>query len=704
VLARAPGASPAAVLAAVAAGLRAPPAPAPARAAAGGWTAPAAGDAAAAPARVAALLRVPGGAAAGAAGVAAALEARAAAPRARAPRARAGAAAGALPPPAPVAFAAAGTVALEYAGAALAAGDFDGDGARDLVVTAYGASPVGAYADDAVGLPRAVGAAQGVLPQAGGWYTRAGGARAAAARAAAAGPEPLAPAARSLGASVYARLGEAACALDFNGDGVDDLAVGAPTAGWAWSRDPWDETPLFYYQGRVEVFFGRRGAGLPGAAAPDVVILPAANLSFVGGALECDADLDGDGLPDLVVGSPFWGPAAGGDAGANRQRGRVDVFFSGGAWRGAVALDDANVTVLGPAPWAWAGAAVAGWANASALGVTPREAARAALGARAGESDAAAAARAPPACAAAAAAALAAAAAPVALLLVGAPGAPAAGAAPPYAAVRGRLAGYAIPASASAAGALAACTRAPPAALFSLVADVAGVTAKAAPKLGAAVAVGLPLGAAGGAHVAVGMPDVDACNSTALLPGVNAFATAAGAVGVFPLSPALRGDVAWSALPARARLFSAQPDARFGARLGFRAALNATRAAGGGAQDLLVGAPLFSRLFLGAADGPAPTPAGDSGREVGALFLFRGGAAFPAGDACAAEARAAWWAEGAAEHGRLGSAWAFADWNADGEEDLVAAAPRAALDVAGARGAAAAAAPEHAGVLQVYQL
>ncbi len=716
--------SPRAVLAAVADGLRAlargdalPPSPAGTRAPAAGWTALTAddADAAAVAVRVAAALRLPPAVgAAGALAVADALDALGV-PRSP-PAAAAFAASATLPAPAPVVFAAAGTVALEYAGAALATGDFDGDGTQDLVITAYGASPVGTYVDDAVGVAPSAPVANAVLPQAGGWYVRSGG----AAVTAAPGPEPLAPAARSTGAGVYARLGQAACVLDFNLDGIDDLALGAPTAGWAWAADPWGEAPLYYYQGRVDIYFGARGAGLPPASAPSATIFAATNLSSFGAVLACDSDISGDGRADLAVGSPMWGP--GGDrtpaAEFAVQRGRADVFFAGAAWPARMSASDANFTVLGATTYSWAGASLAGAPDAgAALGVTAREAARVALGAREGESDAAAAARAPPGCAAAAAAALAApaGAAAGALLLVGSPGFSPSGAVappltpPPYQLVAGRVEAYVVPPAGSAAAALAACARVPPVPLFTVTAGAGlGVTGNATPKLGAAVALGRPFGPAGGLFAALGMPDTDACNSTALTPGGgDVFRTAAGAVAVVALTPALRGDVAWASLPARARLFSALPDARFGLRVGFRAGANASQP-----DDLVVGAPHYSRLFLGGAarggggsgGGPAPTPAGDSGREAGALFLFRGGEqSFPVGDVCAAEGRAAWWAEGAVEHGRLGSAWADYDWDADGARDLVVAAPRAALaaTVDGTRSAAGAP-PEHAGALQVY--
>jgi hypothetical protein len=192
--------------------------------------------------------------------------------------------------------------------------------------------------------------------------------------------------------------------------------------------------------------------------------------------------------------------------------------------------------------------------------------------------------------------------------------------------------------------------------------------------------------------------------------------TSAGSVLLFPLSPALRGTLEWGALVdsmgaapfhTRALLGSALPDARFGWGLGFRAGLTAAGAAAG-AQDLLVTAPQFSKYFLAAPaaaaapalPSPTPSPAGDSGRQAGAVLVYAGGAAaFPAGFLCAAEGGAAWRAEGLAEHGRLGGAWGVVDWLQEGMQCLVLSAPRAAL-VAEAMGSAA----DYAGALQVYKL
>jgi hypothetical protein len=267
----------------------------------------------------------------------------------------------------------------------------------------------------------------------------------------------------------------------------------------------------------------------------------------------------------------------------------------------------------------------------------------------------------------------------------------------------------------SAAGALAACLRAAPAPLFSITADRTGLAQAPmkSTKLGAALALGFPLGRGAGAapHLALGMPCVDLCGSSALVGnGTNVFNTSAGAVAVLPLSPAMRGDFVWSAatapggaLGARATLASRMPDARFGFTLAFADVLPGKAVP---ADDLVVGAPQYSRFYFGGAapPNPAPTPADDSGREVGALLIYRGGAAaFPTGEACAAETLASWWAEGPVAFGRLGTAFALFDWDGDSHTDLVVGAPRATLPISPQVGGALGP-TEYAGLLLAFNV
>ena len=115
--------------------------------------------------------------------------------------------------------------------------------------------------------------------------------------------------------------GSVAAAGDFNGDRVDDLAIGAPyqrdEAGGAWivfgSRDGAD----------VDVSaLGARGVRLTGGAGTQA-----------GGSLAGAGDMNGDGLGDLAVGAPFASPGG-------RDRAGVAYVVFGRRDAGSIRLTD----------------------------------------------------------------------------------------------------------------------------------------------------------------------------------------------------------------------------------------------------------------------------------------------------------------------------------------------------------------------------
>jgi glycosylphosphatidylinositol phospholipase D len=204
------------------------------------------------------------------------------------------------------------------AGQSLAVGDFNGDGASDLVI---GAPGYGGNGD----------------PQRGRIYLVYGGREIAGH-----GQEALSEATADqtlMGLDVYGRFGYALAVVDLNADGHDDLAVSAPTVG----GDAWQ------YRGKVYVYFGT-GSGL--SANPDIEIAATENITNLGHQL-ASGDLDGDGASDLVIGSPF--AKSGG-----RQRGHVSILLSSTAYvAGSVlTMQDVDRVISGENDFDWFGHAI----------------------------------------------------------------------------------------------------------------------------------------------------------------------------------------------------------------------------------------------------------------------------------------------------------------------------------------------------------
>ena len=158
-----------------------------------------------------------------------------------------------------------------------------------------------------------------------------------------------APTFRYNGLNSYDRFGQAVANIgDFNGDGLDDLAVGAPY---------WDG--VFKDCGAVYIFYGT--GQIPGvdpdlsAATADVVIEGWLEEERLGHSIAGLGDFNGDGYNDLAIGAPgmIWNPV-------RDQGGGVYIFFGGPGVSGTIFAGRTDVYIKGEAAMDMFGFSVAG--------------------------------------------------------------------------------------------------------------------------------------------------------------------------------------------------------------------------------------------------------------------------------------------------------------------------------------------------------
>jgi hypothetical protein len=200
-------------------------------------------------------------------------------------------------------------VGFGFAGGPL--GDLDGDGHQDVVAAAVGDGQAGELA----------GAAYlfyGPL---------------------AAGRVSVADAnAKLLGELVGDFAGEGWAGVgDLDGDGLDDLAIGAP------GREPSLGQPGIPAPGAVYVFYGSRHrlSGTLSLARADAKLVGESAVDFAGVSIAAAVDLNRDGLDDLVIGAP-------GDDEGGPQAGAIHVVLGDERrLQGTISLADADAKLLG---------------------------------------------------------------------------------------------------------------------------------------------------------------------------------------------------------------------------------------------------------------------------------------------------------------------------------------------------------------------
>ncbi len=209
---------------------------------------------------------------------------------------------------------------------ALASGDINGDGIPDILMGApFAKGPDGRRAN-AGEVYVIFGRNDGSLS----------GSRdlAAAAPPGGAGPDVI------IFGSAGASIGGVILAQDMNGDGVDDIILGAPTLS------PANNQPFF---GGVVIYFGSRDLAsgtrldLAGQVSrpPDLTYGGSSILSSSGSAL-AGGDVNGDGIADLLVGAPLW------NKGTKQATGAAYLFLGAPGLRGNRSMAAATGSAGGP--------------------------------------------------------------------------------------------------------------------------------------------------------------------------------------------------------------------------------------------------------------------------------------------------------------------------------------------------------------------
>ncbi|RIA90534.1 hypothetical protein C1645_151855 [Glomus cerebriforme] len=131
------------------------------------------------------------------------------------------------------------------------------------------------------------------------------------------------------------RFGWSMSVVDLNKDGIDDLAVSAPSFG----------AKKYIHNGKVYVYFGRKNGGLKGNKAdleiiPEQVVLKNDWHIEAMGQYISSGDVDGDGFDDLLIGCPYCGIYNKSRMSRLLHTGGVFAFLSSSDHKGTVTIHD----------------------------------------------------------------------------------------------------------------------------------------------------------------------------------------------------------------------------------------------------------------------------------------------------------------------------------------------------------------------------